>query len=222
MCNFGHLHTHTEYSTLDGMGKVRELLTTAKELGQDFIAITDHGTTSGLYEAQKVADEVGIKLIHGIEFYYEREGDGKNGHLLVLAKSNRGLENIFKMQQYSSRYNFYKKPRINWDILQEHAEGLIVTSTCLGSAFNQLILQGDITGAIDWAKKFKEVFGDDFYIELQPNNIPEQHTCNVASIRIAKKLGIKMVCHKRRALYIRNRLLSSRGITRASNEEENE
>jgi DNA polymerase-3 subunit alpha len=193
MCNFGHLHTHTEYSTLDGMGKVRELLTTAKELGQDFIAITDHGTTSGLYEAQKVADEVGIKLIHGIEFYYEREGDGKNGHLLVLAKSNRGLENIFKMQQYSSRYNFYKKPRINWDILQEHSEGLIVTSTCLGSAFNQLILQGDITGAIDWAKKFKDVFGDDFYIELQPNNTPEQHTCNVASIRIAKKLGIKMV-----------------------------
>jgi DNA polymerase-3 subunit alpha len=175
------------------MGKVRELLTTAKELGQDFIAITDHGTTSGLYEAQKVADEVGIKLIHGIEFYYEREGDGKNGHLLVLAKSNRGLENIFKMQQYSSRHNFYKKPRINWDILQEHSEGLIVTSTCLGSAFNQFILAGQITEAIDWAKKFKDVFGDDFYIELQPNSILEQHTCNVASIRIAKKLGIKMV-----------------------------
>jgi DNA polymerase-3 subunit alpha len=193
LCNFGHLHTHSEYSTLDGMGKVRELLTTAKELGQDFIAITDHGSTSGLYEAQKVADEIGIKLIHGIEFYYEREGDGKNGHLLVLAKSNRGLENIFKMQKHSSRHNFYKKPRINWDILQEHAEGLVVTSTCLGSAFNQLILQGDITGAIEWATKFKEVFGDDFYIELQPNSIPEQHTCNVASIRIAKKLGIKMV-----------------------------
>jgi DNA polymerase-3 subunit alpha len=195
MCNsnFGHLHTHSEYSTLDGMGKIRELLQTAKELGQDFIAITDHGTTSGLYEAQKVGDEIGIQVIHGCEFYYEREGDGKNGHLLVLAKSNRGLENIFKMQQYSSRHNFYKKPRINWEILQEHAEGLIVTSTCLGSAFNQFILAGQITEAIDWAKKFKDVFGDDFYIELQPNSILEQHTCNVASIRIAKKLGIKMV-----------------------------
>lgn len=193
MCNFGHLHTHSEYSTLDGMGKIRELLTTAKSLGQDFIAITDHGTTSGLWEAQKIADEVGIQLIHGIEFYYEREGDGENGHLLVLAKSNSGLGNIFKMQEYSSRYNFYKKPRINWDILVEHSEGLIVTSTCLGSAFNQLILQGDIQGAIEWAKKFQGVFGDDFYIELQPNNIPEQHTCNTASIRIARKLGIKLV-----------------------------
>jgi DNA polymerase-3 subunit alpha len=175
------------------MGKVRELLTTAKSLGQEFIAITDHGTTSGLWEAQKVADEVGIQLIHGIEFYYEREGDGENGHLLVLAKSNIGLTNIFKMQEYSSRYNFYKKPRINWEILREHSEGLIVTSTCLGSAFNQLILAGDIQGAIEWAKKFQEVFGDDFYIELQPNNIPEQHTCNTASIRIARKLGIKLV-----------------------------
>lgn len=193
MCNFGHLHTHSEYSTLDGMGKIRELLTTAKSLGQTFIAITDHGTTSGLYEAQKLSDEIGIKIIHGIEFYYERENDGKNGHLLVLAKNDTGLTNIFKMQEYASRYNFHRKPRINWEILKEHSEGLIITSTCLGSAFNQLIISGDIIGATEWARKFHELLGDDFYIELQPNQIPEQHLCNRVSMKIAKQLGIKLV-----------------------------
>ena len=110
MCKFGHLHTHSEYSTLDGMGKIRELIETAKSLGQNFIAISDHGTTSGLWEAQKIGDELGIKVIHGCEFYYERENDGKNGHLLVLAKNNTGLRNIFKMQEYAYVHNFYKKP----------------------------------------------------------------------------------------------------------------
>jgi DNA polymerase-3 subunit alpha len=103
--------------------------------------------------------------------------------LKIYSKCNNIHHGIISIRSQESTGIFYKNT----------AEGLIVTSTCLGSAFNQLILQGDITGAIDWAKKFKEVFGDDFYIELQPNNIPEQHTCNVASIRIAKKLGIKMV-----------------------------
>lgn len=193
MCNFGHLHTHSEYSTLDGMGKVRELLETAKSMGQDFIAITDHGTTSGLYEAQSIAEEVGIKLIHGIEFYYERENDGKNGHLLVLAKNNVGLANIFKMQAWASKENFSRKPRINWEVLANHAEGLIITSTCLGSEFNQRIIQGDEQGAREWARKMKELLGEDFYIELQPNQIPEQHLCNRVAIKIAKQLGIKLV-----------------------------
>ena len=193
MCNFGHLHTHSEYSTLDGMGKIRELIETAKSLGQDFIAISDHGTTSGLWEAQKIGDELGVKVIHGCEFYYERENDGKNGHLLVLAKNNTGLRNIFKMQEYAWVHNFYKKPRINFDILKQFHEGLIVTSACLGSPFNQYIMKGDMVNAKLWAKKFQNLFGDDFYIEIQPNQIPEQHTVNLGAIRIAKQLGIKLV-----------------------------
>ena len=193
MCNFGHIHTHSEYSALDGLGKVRELLTTAKSLGQDFIAITDHGSTSGLWEAQTIADELDMQLIHGCEYYYEREGDGKNGHLLVLAKNDVGLQNMFKMQKIATTENFYRKPRINWDILKAHSEGLIVTSACLGSPFNQYIMNGEITEATAWARKFKDVFGADFYIELQPNQIPEQHVCNVTGIRIAKQLGIELV-----------------------------
>lgn len=193
MSKFGHLHTHSEYSTLDGMGKVDELISTAKALGQTFISITDHGTTSGLWEAQKAGDKHGVKVIHGCEFYYEREVDGQNGHQLVLAKSDQGLENLFKLQEYSYVHNFSRKPRIDWDILKYYHEGLIVTSTCLGSSFNQYLLKGDILGATQLARKFKETFGDDFYIELQPNSLPEQHIVNQASLRIAKQLGIKVM-----------------------------
>jgi DNA polymerase-3 subunit alpha len=193
MCNFGHLHVHTEYSTLDGQSKASELMEVAASMGQQFIAITDHGSTSGLYEAQVQGDKHGVKVIHGTEFYYVREVDGENGHLLVLAKDNVGLRNIFRMQRWAYKHNFHRKPRITWDILEEHKEGLIVTSACLGSPFNQYLIQDDFNGALEWAKRAKSVFGDDFYIELQPNQIPEQHMCNEAGIRIAKQLGIRLV-----------------------------
>lgn len=193
MCNFGHIHTHTEYSALDGMGKVEELILTAKELGQNFIAITDHGSTSALWEAQQAGDKHGIKVIHGCEYYYESERDGENSHLLILAKNNEGLKNMFKMQEKAYVENFHKKPRINWEILQEHSEGLIVTSACLGSPFNQYLINGEVTEAKQWARKFKELFGEDFYIEIQPNQLPEQHLCNKYSIEIAKELGIEVV-----------------------------
>jgi DNA polymerase-3 subunit alpha len=190
---FVHLHCHSEFSVLDGMTKIRELFATAKQLGQSALCISDHGSTSGLWEAQKVADELGMKCIHASEFYYERENDNKNGHLLVLAKNNKGLQNIFKLQEYGFTKNFYYKPRIDWDILKYYSEGLITTSTCLGSTFNQLLIQGKMLEAIQWARKFHDIFQDDFYIELQPNSIPEQHIANIGAIRIAKLLGIKLV-----------------------------
>ncbi len=190
---FGHLHVHTHYSILDGMCKMEELLTTAKSLGQEFIAITDHGSTSGLWEAQQLGKKIGIKVIFGTEFYYQRENDGENGHLIVLAKNDKGIENIFKLQEYAYVHNFYYKPRIKWEMLKQHSEGLIVSSACIGSTFAQHIIKGNIMEAIEWARKFKDVFGEDFYIEIQPNEIPEQLTVNQHSIRIAKQLGIKTI-----------------------------
>lgn len=193
MSEFVHLHCHSEYSTLDGLSKVRELFETAKSHGQNALAISDHGSTSGLWEAQCIADELDMKVIHASEFYTQREFDGKNGHILILAKNDVGLSNMFKMQEYAYVNNFFRKPRINYDILKQFKEGLIVTSACLGSDFNQYIMAGDIPGAIAWARKYKELMGEDFYIEIQPNKIPEQHVCNLASIRIAKQLDIKLV-----------------------------
>lgn len=192
-CDYTHLHVHSEYSALDGLSKIEELILTAKSHGQTAIAITDHGSMSGLWEAQKLGDKHGIKIIHGCEFYYERENDGKNGHLVVLAKDNVGLSNMFKLQERAYVENFYRKPRINWEMLQEHHEGLIVTSACLASTFCQYIIDGKVDLAKGWAKKFKALFGDDFYLEVQPNMIPEQHLVNKTIVRISDELDIPIV-----------------------------
>ena len=175
------------------MGKIRELLQVAKNMGQEFIAITDHASTSALWMAQKLGKEIGIKVLLGSEFYYERENDNNNGHLIIIAKNDEGLKNIFKLQSHGYISNFYKKPRINWEILQQHKEGLVITSACMGSTFAQYLITGDITSAKSWAKKFQDVFGDDFYLEIQPNSIPEQLSVNQGTIRIAQQLGIKVV-----------------------------
>lgn len=191
--DFLHLHVHSHYSVLDGCAKIDDLFITAKELGQPALAITDHGSTSGLYDAQKTGEKYGIKAILGTEFYYVRENDKQNGHLIVLAKDNEGIENIFKLQEYAYVHNFYYKPRIKWEMLKQHNKGLIVTSACLGSTFAQYLIEGNTSDAKDWAKKFQEVFGEDFYIEIQPLNIPEQHEVNKASIKLAKELGIEVI-----------------------------
>lgn len=175
------------------MGRVEELFQRAKELSQPALACTDHGSTSALWIAQKMGEKYGVKPILGTEFYYERENDGANGHLIVLAKNDKGLENIFKLQEFAYVDNFYKKPRINWKKLVEHKEGLIVCSACLASTFAQYIVNGELSKAKEWAFKFKEIFGEDFYIEIQPNNILEQLEVNKRSIQIAKQLGIKTV-----------------------------
>lgn len=201
MCktSFVHLHVHSEYSALDGLSKVEELVRTAKELGQEAIALTDHGSMSGLWEIQQAGDKYGVKVIHGCEFYWEYSEDcvsggaKGNGHLLILAKSNKGLENMFKMHRWASRYNFKRNPRITMEVLKTHKEGLIVTSACLGSEFNQFLMQGNIAKAKAWAREMQAIFGEDFYIELQPNSIPEQHLCNMEGVKIARELGIEIV-----------------------------
>lgn len=190
---FTNLHVHSEFSALDGLCKLEELMLRAKELGQTSIAITDHGSTSALYNAQKLGKKHGIKVIMGTEFYYERENDGKNGHIIVLAKNNEGLKNIFKLQEKAYVENFYKKPRVNFDMLKEHKEGLVIASACLASTFSQLIMNGEELTAKTWAKKFKQEFGEDFYIEIQPNSIFEQINYNKVAINIAKELGIKVI-----------------------------
>lgn len=193
MINFSHLHVHSTYSLLDGMASVEGLVSRAKELGQPALAITDHGSTSALWELQKEAKKQGIKPILGTEFYYKRENDDKNGHLVVLAKNNVGLRNIFKLQEYAYVENFYRKPRIDFETLVQFKEGLIVLSACLASTFCQYLMDDEEYYAIEWASKFKEEFGDDFYLEIQPNNIPEQWMVNKRTIAIADKLGIKVV-----------------------------
>ena len=193
MGSFSQLHVHSTYSTLDGMCKIDELVSRAKELGHPALALTDHGSTSGLWVFQQECIKQGIKPILGTEFYYVRENDEGNGHLVVLAKNNKGLQNIFKLQEYAYVDNFYRKPRVDWETLIKHKEGLVVLSACLASTFSQYLMNDDESSAIEWASKFKEEFGDDFYLEIQPNQIPEQWEVNRKTIAIADKLGIKYV-----------------------------
>ena len=193
---FGHLHVHTEYSTLDGMAKIKELVKRAKELGQEFIAITDHGTCGGHYEFEKVCNDEGIKSILGTEFYMSRSNQASKEdsgyHLIVFAKDQTGLENLYELQARAFKENFYRKPHINFDMLSELKEGLIVTSACIGGVIGQLTLDNPLEARTE-AKKYKSVFGDDFYLEIQPNDIPDQWIMNKEVIKISKELDIKLI-----------------------------
>ena len=193
---FGHLHVHTEYSTLDGMAKIKELVKRAKELGQEFIAITDHGTCGGHYEFEKVCNDEGIKSILGTEFYMSRSNQASKEdsgyHLIVFAKDQTGLENLYELQARAFKENFYRKPHINFDMLSELKEGLVVTSACIGGVIGQLTLDNPLEARIE-AKKYKSVFGDDFYLEIQPNDIPDQWIMNKEVIKISKELDIKLI-----------------------------
>ena len=193
---FGHLHVHTEYSTLDGMAKIKELVKRAKELGQQFIAITDHGTCGGHYEFEKVCNDEGIKPILGTEFYMSRSNQASKEdsgyHLIVFAKDQTGLENLYELQARAFKENFYRKPHINFDMLSELKEGLIVTSACIGGVIGQLTLDNPLEARTE-AKKYKSVFGDDFYLEIQPNDIPDQWIMNKEVIKMSKELDIKLI-----------------------------
>lgn len=174
----GHLHTHTEFSTLDGMSRIEELILRAKELGQTGIAITDHGSSSGLFKAWKLGKKHDFNMLLGEEFYFDNKSEVlKTGHLILIAKNEKGLENIFRLQA-AAQNNFYYKPRIDFEMLQEFNEGLICTTACIANAVGQLILHGENDMALQHILKLKEIFGDDLYVELQSSSLPDVRKVN--------------------------------------------
>lgn len=169
----GHVHTHTEYSALDGLSKIQELVTRAKELGQTFIAITDHGSSSGLYEASLLAEKENFDILLGEEFYFENDcQELKTGHLILIAKNEIGLENLFQLQKLAWN-NVYYKPRVNYSMLEQFHEGLICTSACIANAVGQYILKNENHLALNELIRLQKIFGDDFYVELQANSTNE-------------------------------------------------
>ena len=194
---FGHLHVHTTYSPLDGQGKLEELIKRAKELGQDFLGITDHGGTYGIYKFQELCKSEGIKPILGEEFYflngYNEQGKPERGHLIVLAMDNVGLRNVYKLQERAYERGFYVKPTITMEDLKEFSEGLICTSACLANIIPKCILAGEYTNARKYAKQFKDILGDRFYLEIQDNTLAPQHIVNRELINIGKELSIELV-----------------------------
>lgn len=201
--SFVGLHIHSDYSLLDGASQLPPLVDRAIELGMNAIALTDHGVMYGAIELIKVCRSKNIKPIIGNEMYVingdiEKKGRYKKYHQVVLAKNNQGYKNLVKITTISHLKGFqgsgiFARPCINKELLQQYREGLIVTSACLGGEVPQAILKGDPALAREVAKWYKEVFGDDYYLEIQDHGSIEDRVVNVEIVKIARELDIKII-----------------------------
>ena len=198
MTDFVHLHLHTEYSLLDGAAKVDDLVDYLVKNNIDCCAVTDHGNMyASLYFAEECVKK-GIKYIIGCELYatddyLDKRPGTKTEHIIVLAKNKTGYKNIVKLDSLSYIDGFYGKPRIDYKLLKQYHEGVICLSACLAGRMPQLLMHGDYDGAKEWAREMKEVFGEDFYIEIQDHDIPEEKQVIPQLIQIARELDIQLV-----------------------------
>jgi DNA polymerase-3 subunit alpha len=203
------LHVHTHYSLFDGIATPQEYVDRALELGMPALAITDHGSLSGHREMYRAAKGAGIKPILGIEGYItedrfdHRDKDERTGpldlvynHIILLAKNKKGLENLNKLNEIAWTEGFFKKPRIDYEVLEKYKEGIIVSSACPSGVLAKAIEAGELAVAKKHIKWFKDVFGDDYYIEMMPHTAAE---INHVLVELADEFGIKMIatpdCH---------------------------
>lgn len=201
MSKFVHLHVHSEFSLLDGANRIKDLPVRAKELGMDAIAITDHGVMFGVIDFYKACLANGVKPIIGCEVYVaprtrfdkEPNSDNKYNHLILLAKNNDGYKNLSKLVSLGFIDGYYYKPRIDKELLEKYHDGLICCSACLAGEISQAILKGDMQKAEESAMWFKNLFGEDYYLEVQANSLREQLLVNQQLISMSKKLNIPLV-----------------------------
>ena len=196
---FTHLHVHTEYSLLDGMCRIPQLVSRAKELGMDSLAITDHGVMYGAVQFYLGAKEAGIKPIIGCEVYVAQDsrfsrnaGDKNNYHLILLTRNQTGYRNLIQLTTKAHLDGFYYKPRVDKELLQEYHQGLIALSACVVGEVPRLILEGRLQEAKQAALWYKQTFGD-FYLEIQRHPIPELEQINQGLISMSDELGIPLV-----------------------------
>ncbi len=199
---FVHLHLHSDYSLLDGMGKIKDYVGLAKSQGMGALALSDHGVMYGAVDLYTAAKKEGIKPIVGCEMYvaprsmYDKEGrkDAEYAHLLVLARDYEGYQNLMKLVSLAHMEGYYYKPRIDHDLLARHSRGLIVTSACLGGEVPQLLLHGDEQGARERADKYRSIVGpENYFIEIQDHPFEEQQQVNRQLVKLAKEMNIPLV-----------------------------
>ncbi len=199
--DFTHLHVHTQYSLLDGLCKDEDLAAAAKTYGMDALAITDHGAMYGTIHFYNTIRNAGIKPLIGLEAYYtagnraDKSREFKTNHLLLLAKNLTGYHNLLKLTSIAHLEGFYYKPRIDWETLVKYHEGLIATSSCMAGEIPQYLLKGEIDKAELRMKDFVELFGDDYYIELQRHDGLEDKLkpLNEELLKLSRKFGIPII-----------------------------
>ena len=201
---FTHLHVHTEYSLLDGSSKIKELVSRAKELGMDSLAITDHGVMYGVIDFYCAAKAAGINPVLGCEIYvapgsrFDREaGNAKESryhHLVLLAENDIGYANLVKIVSRGFTEGFYYKPRVDYDVLEKYHEGIIALSACLAGSIPSFLRRGLYEEAKQEAYRLQGIFGENnFFLELQDHGIPDQKTVNQGLLRLHQETGIELV-----------------------------
>ncbi len=196
--DFCHLHCHTQYSLLDGAARIKTLLGKAAELEMPAVAITDHGNLFGVPEFYTGARKIGIQPIIGCEFYVTPSGMGdKNDrtryHQVLLAKNQEGYENLIRLSSRSYLDGYYYKPRIDRAALRRHHAGLIATTCCLQGEVLQTILKRGEAEARAVFEEYLDMFGEDYYIEIQDHGIQDQQRCNAVLLRWAQEYGVKVI-----------------------------
>jgi len=208
MSEFVHLHNHTHYSLLDGACTVDGLVDAAAENNMSAVALTDHGVLFGLMEFYRKAKQKGIKPILGCELYVARGSRFDRGietnssgrklknysHLIILAKNKTGYKNLMKLSSIGHTEGFYYKPRIDIEALREHREGLVALSACAGGVVASPLINDGYDAAYNAAREFKDIFDEDFYLELQNHHIEREKLVLEGLPRIAKELGVKVIC----------------------------
>ena len=197
MSDFVHLHLHTEYSLLDGATRIDKLFNACKEKGMDTVAITDHGNMFGTLYFAEEAKKAGIKAIIGCEMYVcddylDKSGKQNYDHLILLCKNKIGYKNLIKLVSIAYVDGFYYKPRIDYKTLKDYSEGLICLSACLAGRVSRKLLENDYEGAKKTALYLKEVYGEDFYIEIQDHGLEEQKKINPFLIKLSKEIGVPL------------------------------
>ena len=202
--SFVHLHLHTEFSLLDGACRIKKLVDRVKELGQEAVAITDHGVMYGAVDFYKACKAAGIKPIIGCEVYVAPRGrtrfqkvheyDAESRHLVLLCRNEEGYRNLSYMVSQAFLEGFYIKPRIDLELLRKHAGGLIACSACLAGELPRLLMAGEYDQAKAVALEMRELFGEDgYYLELQDHGIAAQQQVNAGLLRIHRETGIPII-----------------------------
>ncbi|HEY9711852.1 MAG TPA: PHP domain-containing protein, partial [Chroococcales cyanobacterium] len=206
--DYVHLHNHTQFSLLDGLTKIPDLVHFVKDTGMEAVAITDHGTLSGTIEFYKEAQANGVKPIIGIETYVaarthldkDPQKDKNRFHLILLAMNNTGYQNLMRLSTIANLQGYYYFPRIDHELLEKYNEGLIALSACMGGEVGDALKQGQHDKAKEIASWYKSIFGDRYYLEIQdhghpknPLTNPEQNDINEQVLALGKELDIPVV-----------------------------